>query len=652
MTASMLKLPHMDRLSWKLGMSFAVLVVGGQLAGFALAYQQWYGQFLATLERHTAQETALVRLALESQMLERDDRLIRKMVSSFANSTSLDRVMILDRRGEVRFSSDPGITTQHFTQADPTCQVCHRVAAEDRGRSVLLTLAGGRVLRAVQPIANAPECQGCHDPSHRINGLIIADVDLEDSLRALQHDAGVLALGTSGIGVLLLIGIGLVVRRLVLRRLRAFESTARAVAEGHLERRVVIHEKDALARVEQQFNRMADSVTGLLSEVEQQHAQLELVMNSVDDGMVVLDRDRNIVAANEAFWRRFPGASLSIGGICCRDDASTLGCGTTGRCPTLDCFATGRGQTVMHTRVRGNGSTRQDEVRASPVISAAGTITHVVEVWRDVTDRRSAEARLAEYQRLVSLGMLAAGFSHEINTPLTSISTCVDGILRLCLAPLAPEQQAQVEDYARIAATQVGRCGTITAQFLDLARGRSLPGETVDLAQGIELVTRLCKHRANEAGVKLEVSLAPGLPSVRANSAALQQVLMNLIINAVEASPKGATVRVVTPADAAPRVVVSDTGAGIAAEDRPRLFEPFFTRKDKGTGLGLFISMGLVRSWGGDITLESELGRGTTFTVTFASAAGAVVEAAGAPAAGLVARAALDAPATDRVGGT
>jgi len=611
-------LPRIDRLSWKLGASIAVLVVGGQLAGFFLAYRQWSAHLLAALERQTEQQTTLIRLALEHQMLQRDLGLVGSMVASFGSDPSLQRLMILDREGTVRLSSDPALLQKRFPFTDPTCQACHRLPPDARSRDVLMTVNGGRVLRAVQPLRNDARCQSCHEPARRINGIIVADVPLEPALASLEKEAGKLALGTSAIGLVLLAGIGGVVRRLVLRRLRRFEAGAKALGAGDLSHRVPVEHDDALGRVETQFNGMADSLAGVLGELRAQRASLERVLNSVDDGMVVLDRARIVEAANDAYWRRFGDGTPRPGRPCCREGADAPGCSGGPDCPTLECFRTGRVQTSMRTRTLADGSLRHEEVRASPVPGPGGTVAHVVEVWRDVTDRRSAEARLAEQQRMVSLGMLASGFSHEVNTPLSSIGMCVDGIARMASGPLEPADREKVLEFARIASTQVRRCGDLTEQFLQLARGRPLAGDTVDLGSCAELGLRLCKHRANEAGVALEFVPPAGTATVRANAAAVQQVLLNLVMNSIEACARGGRVRVHVTADGAPALVVADDGRGIAAEDLPHVFEPFFTRRANGTGLGLFISLNLARSWGGDIRVTSAPGRGTTSTVTFA----------------------------------
>ena len=327
--------------------------------------------------------------------------------------------------------------------------------------------------------------------------------------------------------------------------------------------------------------------------------------------------ERFVVAANDAFLKRFELRTEDVVGRRC-DSLTPEGvsfCSDGDNCLAATCLEDGQVQMAIRSRTTKQGELRQEEVRISPIQADDDSISHCVEVWRDITDRRSAEARWAEAQRLASLGMLASGFSHEVNTPLASIRTCLDGLDRM-LSEGAGEL-GEMARLVKIAAEQVARCGSITEQFLRLARGQELSLEVVDLARVVDEVVRLVGPTARERGIELVVEPKGAKPKVLAHPSALHQVLMNLLLNAIEASSDGQAVKLALLDDEGPVIRVTDAGKGIPPEDRSRLFEPFFSRKQSGTGLGLFVSLNFARGWGGDILVENADGGGSVFSLTF-----------------------------------
>ena len=219
----------------------------------------------------------------------------------------------------------------------------------------MLEVDGGRALRVVDPVANRSECFACHESEHRINGLVVVDMELEPALASLRTTIGDLALVSSLAGLLILVGAGFLFRRMMMRRLMRFERTAVAIARGDLSSRLEVSGDDRLGRVERCFNEMADSVSSLIDRSRRQQDELERVMNSVDDGMAVLDRNRTVVAANDAFVRRFRGSRVETLGHPCHCGLSDSSCVVSsdehGPCPTQACFLSGRVQTVLKRRV-------------------------------------------------------------------------------------------------------------------------------------------------------------------------------------------------------------------------------------------------------------------------------------------------------------
>lgn len=560
----------------------------------------------------------LILTALEHQMIENDRTLIERMVKTFGLEPSVEKVMVLDREGRLRFSSAAHETETILKIDSPTCQACHRLPPEKRTSSQVIDTGAGEILRTVIPVRNRAECHGCHDPSRRINGILIVDLDAGEIRATMNRDLRWMAGATIGLATLLVAAIAIVVRLAVLRRLQRFETTARMIAGGDLERRVPVRGSDTLAWLATEFNTMADSMTGLLSDVRRQREQLETVINGIGDGIVVLDRERKIVAANDAFLRRAGTLRERVLGTSCRETTGTCG---TGDCPTLACLVSGERQVRICERTSPGGEPVWEEVHASPIRRENGEIVQVVEVWRDISDRRAAEARLAESHRLASLGLLASGFSHELNTPLATTLMCVEGIQREAGSSAAgnDESRRRIEESAAIAREQLLRCRGITQHFLRLSRGQRSTGELLELGPVFAAVTRLIEPTARDLGVRIHAEPVASGVHVRASEADLQHVLLNLLLNAVQACTRGGNVRLSAEAGDPVRLQVTDDGCGIPPENQKLIFEPFFSGRKGGTGLGLFMSMDFVRRWGGTITVASTPGSGTTFEVLLPS---------------------------------
>ena len=604
------------------GTTLAVVLAAGTGAYF---YSVHHSSRLLENARETARtEGELIRDALEYQMLADDRTLIAKMIDTFGQRPNAEQVALLDRHGVVQFSSGPVGSAADFAPDSPTCQACHRFPAAQRMDSRVIETRGGAVLRTVIPVKNKPECHTCHDPRDRINGVLMLDVNMAKIRAGMDRDLRWMAVGTAGLTLLLVAGIALVVRLAVLRRLQRFETTARLIASGDLNQRVPAGGSDTISWLAREFNTMADSMTGLLDQVHGQQRRLETVINSIDDGIVVLDPNRNVIAANDAFLQRTGLAREHVLGCCCRDVGP--GACPTDDCPTLGCLESRRRQVRIIERRMPDGKVRWEEVHASPIVAESGELLQVVEVWRDISDRRAAEARLSESHRLASLGLLASGFSHELNTPLGTVLTCVEGILRDADGhDEGRPDWSHIGQCASVARDQVLRCRTITQHFLRMSRGQTGGPEIVDLQSTLASVTRLIEPTARAHGVRIvQRPTFPGL-HVRANDAELQHILINLLLNAIQASPQGAEVTLDVTSGDSMRIRVSDRGCGIAAEHRARIFEPFFSLREGGTGLGLFLSLDFARRWGGDITVESEPGAGSVFEVVVPSAASAAV---------------------------
>ena len=230
----------------------------------------------------------------------------------------------------------------------------------------------------------------------------------------------------------------------------------------------------------------------------------------------------------------------------------------------------------------------------------------------DVTDRAELEQRLVQADKLSSIGLLAAGVAHEVNTPLAVISTYAQ-----MLAKQVAEDSQKSLILEKIA-KQTFRASEIVNSLLNFSRTSSTSFGAVNVNRVIQETLSLLEHQLQKSGIEIRQDLDPDLPAVHGNGGKLQQVFLNLFLNARDAMAGGGTLEVRSYCDGTgARIEVSDTGHGIAPEHLHRIYDPFFTTKGakKGTGLGLSVTYGIIQEHGGSIEVSNRRSGGATFRV-------------------------------------
>ncbi|MBV9957266.1 MAG: PAS domain S-box protein [Acidobacteria bacterium] len=279
-----------------------------------------------------------------------------------------------------------------------------------------------------------------------------------------------------------------------------------------------------------------------------------------------------------------------------------------------------------HTNVRraeielvkpGTGEKLPMEITAVEVEDAKGEVTAVVSILHDLSEmreleRRRVEQQLFESEKLAAVGRLAASIAHEVNNPLEAIKNS----LYLLQTSRSEETNARFLEVAR---KETERVSHIIRQMLGFAR-RAGEVEWVNVNQVLEETMILIEKKLKQSGVRVERSLHPQLPAVRARADQLRQVFLNLILNAQQSIEGAGAIRINTMSEEQAlqpsiAIEISDTGIGISEEELPRIFEPFFSKRQKGTGLGLWVTQDIVRQHGGRIEVTSTQGFGTTFRI-------------------------------------
>ena len=357
-------------------------------------------------------------------------------------------------------------------------------------------------------------------------------------------------------------------------------------------------------------------------EIRIERDRLDLVLRNVPNPIIVVDNDNHIMSMNPAAERLFKPASATsrAAHTALANDARFTSFLAGLR---LDPVMSKRGEIGLTDP--GTDDHLEMEVSATEIKDGRGAVMAIVSVMQDVgrlreLERRRLEQVLFDSEKLAATGRLAASIAHEINNPLEAVQNA----LYLLQKELGAD--ANNRQYLEIASRETQRMSRILRQMLGFYRQQEAMGET-DLNALAEEAAGLVLKRLRERGVQIATQLDPGLPRIRASADQLKQVLLNLLLNAADSMPKGGTITVATQAGAgtetevfgrdAVQIQVRDTGEGIPDELIAQIFEPFFsTKSGKGTGLGLWVSQGIVQSHGGTMRVRSRVGRGTTFMIT------------------------------------
>jgi len=364
---------------------------------------------------------------------------------------------------------------------------------------------------------------------------------------------------------------------------------------------------------------LAGEVAAQSREIEEHRRFTSLIVDSLPLGLYVVDRDYRIQSWNRKRetgtqgLRRDDVVGRPVFEVLTRQPAAQL------RAEFDRVFETGEIQQTEQEVTLG-GEARFFRLSKIPMRLDGDEITHVITVGEDVTEWRRVQGQIMQSEKLAALGQLAAGVMHEINNPLATISACVAAIEGRLAAGAAAA--GSIGEYLEIIDREVDRCTRIVDGLLDFSRPKATaPKQPVSLNAVVDETLFLLKHHQRFKQFQVARALAPGLPETLGSAEQLIQVLMALMLNALDAMEQGGQLTVRTglnPARSDEVVVeVQDTGVGIPRAEQSKIFEPFYTTKPpgRGTGLGLSICYGIVADHRGRIEVDSTPGRGSTFRV-------------------------------------
>ena len=403
--------------------------------------------------------------------------------------------------------------------------------------------------------------------------------------------------------------------RTVLRPLQALSRASDRMTSGVPGETVSPDGPRELVDLATAFNRMSltlrDSQETLESriaertrELQESEEFLELLLDSIDQSVIVVNRSYEVIKTNAAAERIHgrPLVGETIFGVFEGAEHPAQDS------PVLRTFKTGRPVSDERSQRTAQG-TEAVHVETYPVFAADGEVESVVEIGRVITAEKHMQMQMIHQEKMAAFGQLAAGVAHEIGNPLAAIESQLQ---------LAQGDPSRADHTLEIVRKQVARIARLLRELIDFTRRRDGESALASANQVIEDVTRLIEHDPRARRVRVVRTLAEDLPGIRTKEDGLVQVLLNMGLNSLDAMPEGGTLEFLTSADnGAVTIRVRDTGSGVSDAARAHLFEPFFTTKGpgRGTGLGLFVSKGIVEGMGGVVELERTGADGTVFAV-------------------------------------
>jgi two-component system NtrC family sensor kinase len=383
------------------------------------------------------------------------------------------------------------------------------------------------------------------------------------------------------------------------------------------------------AHISTLYQSARDASTSLAAEVERRTAEveaqrrfIEAIIDSLPLSLYAINRDYRVVAWNRN--RELGELGIPRGSALGKNIFSVL---TRQRRDLLQAefarvFERGQIERIEHETTTAIGEVKHWLISKIPMwIDPNQEVSHVITVGEDITARVEANRAVARAEKIAAIGRLAAGVVHEINNPLATIATCAEA-LESRVNDGEFKESAAVDDlreYLGLIRSEAFRCKTITNGLLDFSRTRPAAHAPVSLGDIIASAIRLLSHQQRANNIRFQIETVNDLPLVSGDEGQLQQAIIALGTNAIDAMPVGGQLKIVSKKNGENILVeVSDNGAGIPAENVAKIFEPFFTTKEvgKGTGLGLAVCYGILTEHGGSLDVQSTVGVGTTFTIS------------------------------------
>ena len=417
----------------------------------------------------------------------------------------------------------------------------------------------------------------------------------------------------------------LIVRRWVLNPIRQLLDATHRISSGDLSVRVPImsrmskyDEFDVLAT---DFNKMAEDIEKYIKNINENKVFLQNLIDNIPDGIRVLNEKHDIILTNASYDKIYHNTQKSLRKKCFEIYGNSSPCSAAQHPCSLVMLKENPNKPINLIQRYTDIDGRERFVEVSAAASFHPT-DKGVELWVIELVRPLDKAILFSHQqKLSAVGMLASSVAHEMRNPLGSVRLILENILdKIETAPLKPKD---MKHYLTLIYDQISLCINVTSRLLKLSRKPDKENHPVDLNEVISETSSLLEYEAKKIGVEVSIQEMDKPAMISASDAEMRMVVVNLMQNAFHVMTDGGKLDIrVSLENGQVKVDFSDTGVGIAPENLIRIFEPFFSKrterdKEEGTGLGLSIVKTIVENYNGIISVESVLGKGTTFHLSF-----------------------------------
>jgi two-component system phosphate regulon sensor histidine kinase PhoR len=572
-------------IQWRITISFILVVIIGMGALGAYLVNSTRNTELANLRTQLENEARITAEASVPLFLVPDSDLdaLAKKLGGEINT----RVTIIALNGTVLGDSDqdPATMENHSTRPEVLDALNSGLGESTRYSTTL----SKEMMYVAVPVKNGTTTVG-------VARVALPLLAVQNSVNRLTL---IIVLAILATAALVIVAAVLISRRTT-RPLREVTEASQRIASGELDQKIPVRSKDETGQLAQAFNDMSSNLDGLVRDISEERTRLQTVLANMADGVIMTDAEGNVVLANQTTERLFNFREKDVLG---RPLIEAVHDHEADEVLKL-CLSTGRTQTGQF-----ESAISKRFLRAIAVPIMEGKLTGALLLFQDLTEVRSLQTMRRE---------LIGNISHELRTPIAGIKAMVE-----TLRDGAIDDKETAKDFLTRIEGEVDRLAQMVSELTELSRIETGHAELrlspVNINLLVEEIVAQLDTLAQRQQVTVTSNLAPDLPVIKADHDRVRQTLTNLIHNGIKFNHPGGTVTVSTRCDGeSVTVSVADTGIGISRDDLPHVFERFYkadkARPTGGSGLGLAIAKHVVQAHGGSISVQSEQGRGSTFS--------------------------------------